>query len=174
MKQLRLRNYKIILILGGMVFLFVGGFLFLRAKVSMVKQPILFNHKKHTQDVGLECSDCHLYYKKYAFSGKPTVETCLSCHEEAITQSPEEEKIRQYAKQGEEIEWKRLYWLPDDVHYSHQRHVVVGEIECQICHGNIGQSIEPPRRAEVKLTMGMCIECHKKKEVTTDCIACHK
>jgi len=174
MIQLRLGNYKILLILGGIILFFTLSFFFLRAKVSIVKQPISFNHKKHIQEADLECSDCHLYYKKYAFSGKPTIDVCLTCHEEAISDSPEEEKIREYAKKGEDIDWVRLYLVPDDVYYSHKRHVVAGGIECEVCHGNIRQSVEPPKRPEVKITMGMCIECHKKRNVTTDCIACHK
>jgi hypothetical protein len=174
LRKLKKRNYKVLPLSVIIVLLFIGGFLLLQSKFSMVKQPISFSHKKHIQEADLECSDCHLYYKKYAFSGKPTIDICLTCHEEAISDSPEEERIREYAKKGKDIDWVRLYLVPDDVYYSHQRHVVAGGIECRVCHGNIGQSVKPPKRPEVKITMGMCIECHKKRNVTTDCIACHK
>ncbi len=98
----------------------------------------------------------------------------MMCHAEALTQNPEEEKIREYAKRGEEIKWVRLYRVPDDVYFSHRRHVVLGKLECTTCHGRIGESIKPPLEPEVELNMDMCVACHQKMEKDTDCYACHR
>ncbi len=136
-------------------------------------QPISFNHKKHHEQ-GVECDTCHPFFKTQTFSGMPKIATCLECPKEPITQSPEEEKIRQFAKKGEEIPWKRLYGEPDHVFYSHRRHVVLGKLECKTCHGNIGESEKPPSKPWVNMTMGWCIDCHKKSKVTNDCLACHE
>jgi len=167
------KKLKIIMLVIILLF-FSTGILFLKAKITEIDQPILFNHKKHIEEADLDCNDCHLYYQKYDFSGKPGIDICLSCHEEALTESPEEEKIREYAKEGKDIDWKRIYILPNDVHYSHRRHVVSGKLECKVCHGNIAQSEEPPKRPKIKISMGKCINCHKERNVTTDCISCHK
>jgi menaquinone reductase, multiheme cytochrome c subunit len=139
---------------------------------SKIEQPIPFNHKKHISQ-GLECDTCHPYYKTQNFAGLPDLAICLECHKEPITKSPEEEKIRQYEKKGEQIPWKRLYWEPDHVFYSHRRHVVLGKLPCQTCHDAIGQTERPPSKPWVKMSMGWCMDCHAKMKVTNDCLACH-
>lgn len=140
---------------------------------SRTEQPIRFNHKKHLEQ-GLECDSCHRYVKTQPFAGMPDIGTCLQCHQEAITKNPEEEKIRQFAKRGGEIPWKRLYKEPDYVFYSHRRHTVLGKIPCQTCHGNIGKSERPPSKPYVRMTMGWCMGCHRKKGASNDCLACHE
>jgi len=126
------------------------------------------------EDNGLECDECHIYVKTQIFAGLPTIEKCLECHEEPVTDSPEEEKIRQAAAQGEPLKWSRLYDVPDHVYYSHRRHVVAGEIPCAECHGAIAETTSPPPRALNHITMSFCIACHERRAVTNDCIACHK
>jgi len=139
---------------------------------SKTEQPISFNHKKHLEQ-GLECDACHRFYKTQAFSGLPDLNTCLECHKEPVTKSPEEEKIRQFQKKGQEIPWKRIYGEPDHVFFSHRRHVVLGKLQCQTCHGDIGQRETPPTKPWVKMTMSWCMDCHTKNKVTNDCLACH-
>jgi len=139
---------------------------------SKTEQPISFNHKKHIEQ-GPECDLCHLYFKTQNFSGMPTLSACLECHKQPVTESKEEEKIRQFDQRKEEVPWKRLYEEPDHVFYSHRRHVVIGKMDCKICHGNIGQTEKPPTKPWVKMTMGWCMGCHAKKKVTNDCLACH-
>ena len=150
-----------------LLFLFIGlGF------GSKTEQPISFNHKKHLEQ-GLECDTCHPYVRTQTFAGMPDIATCLGCHKEPITESPEEEKIRQFHKKGDEIPWKRLYEEPNHVFFSHRRHAVLGKIPCQTCHGEIGQSEKPPAKPWVKMTMRWCMDCHAKNKVTNDCLACH-
>ncbi len=135
-------------------------------------QPILFNHKKHMEQ-GLECDACHRFFKTQTFSGMPNLATCLECHKEPVTQSSQEQKIRQFQEKGQEIPWRQIYEQPDHVFFSHRRHVVLGKMECKNCHGDIAQSEKPPMKPWVKMTMGWCMSCHAKNEVTNDCMACH-
>ena len=151
------------------VFLFITAY----TAGSKTDQPIAFNHKKHVEQ-GLGCDTCHKYFKTQTFSGMPDISVCLECHKDAITKSPEEEKIRQFAKKKEEIPWKRIYGEPDHVFYSHRRHVVLGKIECKTCHGNIGESEKPPTRPYVDMTMGWCMRCHKVRKASNDCLTCHE
>ncbi|MEW6376976.1 MAG: cytochrome c3 family protein [Thermodesulfobacteriota bacterium] len=139
---------------------------------SKTEQPISFNHKKHMEQ-GLECNTCHPYFKEQTFSGMPTVATCLECHKDPITKGAEEEKIRQFHQTGKEIPWKRLYEQPDDVFFSHRRHVALGKIGCQTCHGDVGQSEKPPSKPWMKMTMKWCMDCHAKTKASNDCLACH-
>ena len=139
---------------------------------SRIEQPISFNHKKH-MDQGLGCDTCHRFFKTQTFSGMPDINTCLECHKEPVTKSPEEEKIREFQKKGTPILWKRIYEQPDHVFFSHRRHVVLGKLECKNCHGGVGQSERPPSRPWVMMTMKWCMDCHTKSKVTNDCLACH-
>jgi hypothetical protein len=154
---------------AGVVLLFLILTLGLGFKAE---QPISFNHKKHAEQ-GLACDACHRFFKTQTFSGIPDLATCLECHKEPVTQSPQEEEIRQFHKKGQEIPWRRIYEQPDHVFFSHRRHVVLGKIPCASCHGSIGQSEQPPAKPWVKMTMNWCMECHTKRKVTNDCLACH-
>lgn len=177
MKVLKMKMVSIsrnqVLFLSGGAFVFVLVLIIvLRAVWGGIKQPIAFNHKIHAEN-GLECLDCHPYFKEHASSGKPALETCLSCHEEPLGESKAEKKLIEFLQSGREIGWQRLYRVPEDVYFSHMRHVVLGEIECSTCHGAIGKSSRPPSKP-LKITMKRCMKCHEGKDVDNDCIACHR
>ncbi len=73
----------------GLCFL-LGNLLFSAVfRPARTAQPIAFNHAKHVAN-GLACADCHSGAEQQARAGLPTVETCRSCHESALTESPEE------------------------------------------------------------------------------------
>ncbi len=167
-----MRKILSILLTAVIPILGISGFFWETAALS-AKQPIEFNHKKH-RDIGLPCRTCHQYFEEHASAGMPRVEVCMLCHTAALTQNPEEEKIREYAKRGEEIKWLRLYRLPDHVYFSHRRHVVLGKLECTTCHGRIGESTKPPIKPAVELKMKDCLACHQRMAQDTDCYACHR
>ena len=139
---------------------------------SKSNQPILFNHKIH-QKAGIECIQCHPFYKEQRFSGMPNVMTCIECHKDPVTQNPEEEKIREFHKSGKVFQWNRIYEQPDHVFFSHRRHIVLAKMDCKDCHGPIGESETPPTKPWVKMTMKWCMDCHTKKKASNDCMACH-
>ncbi len=140
---------------------------------SAPEQPIKYSHKAHI-DQGLECDECHIHVNDQTFASIPKISQCLECHEDAITESPEEEKIRTIASQGGELHWERVFRLPSHVFFSHRRHVVVGEVECVNCHGEMWKLTEPPKKPLKELVMEDCIDCHTKRDVAWDCIDCHK
>ncbi len=167
-----LTKNQIIVLFGAVFVCVVISIVFFSSVWGSVKQPIAFNHKIHAEN-GLECLDCHSYFEEQSFSGKPTIEVCSGCHEDPQGESSEEKKIVEYVKSGEEVVWKRLYKVPDDVYFSHRRHVVSGSLECAICHGSIGESSRPPAKP-IKIKMKKCMKCHEKSGADNDCIACHK
>lgn len=137
-------------------------------------QPILYNHKKHLEDAGLTCFDCHSRVTTHQKASIPNIEYCQNCHKEAMTNSKEEEKLVRYISRQEQIPWVQVHRVPDTAFFSHRRHVTIGKIACPECHGNVMQMTLPFSRPAVVLNMEFCIRCHEKKQVSTDCATCHR
>lgn len=145
-----------------------------RTDAAAPEQPIRFNHRLHVEQ-GLGCDTCHVSVQKAAWSGLPTVDICLACHAQPMTDRPEEKKIAAYAASGKALRWVRIYdYLPGDVVFSHKVHVVYGKLDCATCHGNIAASETPPVKPAVQHTMASCVACHVRTATTRDCLACHK
>jgi hypothetical protein len=142
--------------------------------IQPVTQPIAFNHLKHVEELGIECDVCHEYYATSRHSGLPTLTTCMGCHEDAQTDQPEEQKIRDLAAAGEDDVFRKLFKVADHAFYSHRRHVTQGELPCETCHGSIGSTTAPPERPFVRITMDFCIECHERLGIESDCTSCHR
>ena len=142
-------------------------------QAASVTQPIQFSHKAHVEK-GLPCDGCHQSVERASTAGIPQTDTCMMCHQGAITDSPEEEKVRQYAEKGVQVPWQRVYRVPAHVYFSHRRHVSLGNIKCVQCHGDVADSVVPVTVAAVPVQMDRCLGCHVQKGVTTDCDACHR
>ena len=69
-----------------------------------------------------------------------------------------------------EIQWNRVYTLPDFVRFTHRPHIHA-KIECETCHGPVPtmDRIVPV----VEINMGFCVDCHTKRGATLDCVGCH-
>lgn len=142
--------------------------------VGRVSQPIAFNHRKHVEELQMECSVCHEFYQTAQHSGLPGLATCLGCHDEKDPQQPELKKLQQIAAAGTDAVFSKLFRIPDHTFYSHRRHVTIGKIPCETCHGEIARTTAPPQSAMVRITMNFCIDCHRSKGVSTDCTRCHR
>jgi len=136
-------------------------------------QPIAFNHLKHTGELEIECSTCHEYFETGRHAGLPSLSTCLGCHEEPLTESPEELKISQLAESGEEDVFRKLFRLADHVFYSHRRHAMVANLACETCHGTIAKTETPPERPLIRIDMDFCLDCHDSSNISNDCTGCH-
>ncbi len=139
-----------------------------------VDQPIAFNHSKHVQDVGLECTTCHLYAETGTRATIPNIEVCQMCHAQPLTESPEEAVLVEHIQEGQPIRWQKVYWVPTNVYFSHRRHTSVAGIACETCHGAIGQRVDPVSRPLEKISMSRCVNCHQSEGASRDCIACHR
>ena len=157
----------------GLCFL-LGGFVFLGHNGSGGGvQPIAFNHSKHIA-AGLNCPDCHTGVETQASATLPTMETCMTCHAQALSQAAEEQKLRTLAAAGKELAWVRVNRMPAHVYFSHRRHVVLAKVACATCHGPMEQAVVPPVKPFREFTMGACIECHENNRGGTDCNDCHR
>ena len=138
-----------------------------------VKQPLAFNHKVHTET--LKCEECHTGVQNSAYAGLPDITICTGCHsEEPLSKSPEEKKLINIIKEKQDITWIRVFRDPVHVYFSHNRHVSVGKLGCEKCHGDMGKTVKPPGTALVQLGMSDCISCHEKNTVDASCVICHR
>jgi cytochrome c2 len=141
------------------------------------EQPIWFSHQIHAGENGINCVYCHSSAEKGKTAGIPSANVCMNCHTavkegeftgtqeiakiyEALDYDPEKQT---YGDNPKPIEWVRIHNLPDLSYFNHSQHVVVGDIECQTCHGPVEEM--HVMRQESMLTMGWCVDCHRKTEV---------
>ncbi|HEX9119262.1 MAG TPA: cytochrome c3 family protein [Terriglobales bacterium] len=159
---------------GFVLFFVLGGASFLGLQHGAApKQPIAFNHAKHVSN-GVACADCHAGVQTQAKATLPSVDVCISCHQVALTNSAEEERVRTVAAAGQDLNWVQLTQTAPHVFFSHRRHVAVAHLPCAECHGPMEQATKPPAHAFRVFTMATCIGCHQQHRVNADCNDCHR
>lgn len=153
------------------------------------EQPIFYSHKVHAGINQISCLYCHGGAQEGKSANIPAVNVCMNCHMaiNEYTKGPqlfrpdgsevngtaEIQKLysyagwdpdkKQYTGNGKPIEWERIHNLPDHVYFNHSQHVVVGQQQCQTCHGNITEMDEVHQFAD--LSMGWCVNCHRDTKV---------
>jgi len=143
----------------------------------MPEQPIKFSHKLHAGVHQIDCKYCHTGVTKSKSAWIPTVNICMNCHMQ-IQAGPngEKEEINKiyeaagwdpeafaYTKEPKPVEWVRIHNTPDHAYFNHAQHVVVGNLECQECHGAV-ETMEVVYQYS-DLGMGWCINCHRNEKV---------
>lgn len=152
-------------------------------------QPIYYSHKVHAGINQINCLYCHTGAQAGKQALIPSVNVCMNCHMAINTyeKGPKltradgtevngtaeikklysyagwDEEKNAYTGKGKPIEWVRIHNLPDHVYFNHSQHVVVGQQQCQTCHGNITEMDEVKQFAD--LSMGWCINCHRTTKV---------
>jgi len=133
------------------------------------KQPIAFSHKIHADQYEIDCKYCHTGVMKGKNANIPSPNICMNCHNQiksgTNTGDGEIAKIVSAYENNKPIEWVRVHNLPDLAYFNHSQHVNVAGVECQTCHGPI-QEMDVVRQHSL-LTMGWCIDCHRKTDVNT-------
>ncbi len=140
------------------------------------EQPIAFSHKIHAGQNGINCVYCHSSAEKGKTAGIPSLNVCMNCHSyvsEGPSGTSEIAKIyaaldydpatRTYGDNPKPVEWVRVHNLTDLSYFNHSQHVVVGEVECQECHGPVEEMAVVEQHAP--LTMGWCVSCHRETSV---------
>ena len=197
------RKYVMLLCLASFIALLVSGILSL-STIGIVEdyqpsQPIAFPHAIHTGTNGIDCKYCHNTVTKSRTASIPSVNVCMNCHKQINGRTPaQQEQIAKiyeaagwdaqgmkYTGKTKEIVWNKVHALPDHVYFNHSQHVVVGQVDCKQCHGDMTKQVETARVLPISelnkiegnivlknptLTMGWCIECHGEKEISTGSI----
>ncbi len=134
-------------------------------------QPIAFSHKQHAGTLKLKCSMCHPNRDPGETMGIAAASVCMQCHSTIRADSPQIQKLAEFAKSSRPIRWARVYEIPTYVNFSHRTHLQAGNT-CQECHGPVAERDVLAREGDV--TMTGCMNCHKTKNVSNDCTFCHE
>lgn len=135
------------------------------------RQPIEFPHDVHAGKQ-IACETCHEGVASGPVAGLPSVRTCMICHEAIATDRPRIQQITAWRDKGIDLAWQRVYGfaLEDHVRFDHAPHIRA-KVECATCHGNIGgMTVAEPA---VEHTMGFCVNCHRERQASVDCLTCH-
>jgi hypothetical protein len=139
--------------------------------VARAQQPIAFSHSTHVK-MGLDCIDCHIGADTRAAAGIPSVNKCMLCHAKLGRDKAEVKKVIGYANQKIEIPWRRVYGFEPSAHvkFKHAPHYQSG-LSCATCHGDVAKATLAEEL--VHHDMGTCLTCHRQKNASEDCAACH-
>ena len=170
------RGTLILLGVGLIALAGVGVFAVDAITGDVPEQPIPFPHDIHAGTNQIPCMYCHSSADRSVDAGIPAVEVCAGCHlpggvPMVAADSPGVQVLAQYWEEERRIPWVRIHDLPDHAHFPHMIHVNADDLECQECHGQVEEMAEI--EAQQDLYMGWCLECHREREVRTDCTVCH-
>ncbi len=135
------------------------------------QQPIAFSHKLHAGANNLKCATCHKNPDPGERMGLASAALCMQCHSDVKTESPEIQKLAEYAKTNREIKWRRVYEIPSYVFFSHRSHLTAGAT-CVTCHGEVKEFEQMYKAKEIN--MASCMNCHQANKASTDCSFCHE
>jgi hypothetical protein len=135
------------------------------------RQPLDFSHRIHLEKEVL-CVDCHEGVERSARAGLPSVNTCMICHSQIATDRPLIKTIADMQAKGLDLAWQRVYGYAAEAHvrFEHAPHVRA-KVDCATCHGNLAQQTVAERA--VNMEMAFCVNCHKEKQASIDCLTCH-
>jgi Cytochrome c7 and related cytochrome c len=135
------------------------------------QQPIPFPHKTHIAKKAV-CTDCHETVEKGPIAGIPSVKTCMICHDQIATDHPLIKQVASYSQKGIEIPWQRVYGFTHEAHvrFQHAPHIRAN-VDCAACHGDVANQTVAER--VVDHNMGFCVNCHRQKGASNDCLTCH-
>lgn len=136
------------------------------------EQPIPYDHSLHAGKYKIDCQYCHANAGRAAKATIPSLNICMNCHIQVKTSSDAIKTLSKAWREGKPVKWTKVHMLPDFVKFNHQRHVNAGKA-CQECHGPI--ETMPVVRQHSQLSMGWCVECHRKPEnnAPLNCTTCH-
>jgi hypothetical protein len=183
-------------LLAVLIFLAVSSWSRQPVVAKPSNQPINFPHNVHVATYKIDCQYCHSEARRSEYAGLPSVERCMGCHKIAGAALPEVKKLAEFYAKKEAIPWVRVNKLPEFTYFPHKAHVRVG-LKCETCHGPVETmttyaaqtgprltndllNLVGLRPAPPPLTMGWCVDCHRKENATTagrhaplDCVTCH-
>ena len=182
---------------------FGGGLLFSEPPPAAASQPIAFNHRLH-KTLNIGCGECHFRCEKnrdesgdlaceacarsdvffcsehvacpdHKLPDLPSVEVCATCHASDEAETPQKAALMEYIDTQRPIPWQRVTFLDEaNAYFSHRRHAQLGRIACSECHGDVGGMEAPPAAPPVAMSMDWCLQCHREKEQSQQCVNCHR
>jgi hypothetical protein len=133
------------------------------------KQPIPYSHKAHDA-LGLTCNGCHPNRDPGESMGIPETSLCMGCHKTTAADKPAIKTLATYAAENRRVPWVRVYRIPGYVFFSHREHLKAGA-KCETCHGPVAEREALFRESDI--SMGGCMDCHRRHEASNECTYCH-
>lgn len=132
---------------------------------------MVFNHQIHAGKFEIPCQYCHAYADQARVAGIPSLRKCMGCHKFGPKDNPAVQRLALLFEAGKSPSFARVNDLPDYVYFSHRVHVQKS-IQCDACHGAVAtmRTVVPAH----KFTMGFCLDCHRQRGASVDCVACHQ
>lgn len=184
-------------IVGLVVALVFGWWIFPELLFSRQDQPVQFSHETHLKDASLDCSVCH--HLRADGRSTPALYKGLCCLPFADARQKRGRTVffNEYVKKGKEVDWKVYQKQPDNVFFSHAVHSLAtcnnchefSERElCSTCHLDMASSKKPPVFRENRISgysqntmkMWQCEACHANPNhlgstnASNACFVCHK
>lgn len=128
-------------------------------------QPVPYEHTVHVQQLGMDCRFCHSFVEVAGTANIPTVQTCMSCHQQVKSDSPRLAAVRNAwnggKADGPPVNWLKIHRAPDYVYFNHAVHVNRG-VSCYSCHGPVNE-MRVVYHHEPQ-SMGWCLDCHREPQ----------
>jgi formate-dependent nitrite reductase cytochrome c552 subunit len=128
-------------------------------------QPVPFPHDIHVEQLGMDCRHCHSFVEVASHSNVPTVENCMSCHQQIVAQSPKLDAVRAAWNSGKAdgppVNWLKIHVVPEFAYFNHAVHVNRG-VSCYSCHGPVNE-MKVVYQHESQ-SMKWCLDCHRAPE----------
>ncbi len=129
---------------------------------------LIFSHKYHIEEEGVECTDCHQTVDESTTGTNdllPKMSTCFDCHEDA------QDDCSMCHENSKE---KRIV-LPRIEKYSpkfnHKRHIIEG-VSCLKCHEGINEKESVSGNIHLPVMVD-CMNCHETPATIAGCYKCH-
>jgi hypothetical protein len=148
------------------LFLLVFSALSCNKVLSSNKDRLIFSHKLHATDNGIDCLTCHAGINTtttVAGSYVPKMDVCFQCHSDAQNKcdmchtNPDKAVPFPVEKR--------------DIVFSHEAHLSRVKNDCTYCHTRIPFETSP--KPGNLPTMQVCLSCHQKDYDTLKCSRCH-
>jgi hypothetical protein len=130
-----------------------------------------FSHEKHVAENLIGCGTCHPYARHGPVAGLVAASTCVACHKFVGKDKPEQQAVVKAFADEKTLAFERVWRQPDHVYFSHERHLARGLL-CAECHGDVAHMGQARRVRD--MSMGFCLDCHRERQASVDCLACHK
>jgi len=130
-----------------------------------------FDHQIHAGQYQIPCQYCHAYADQARVAGIPSLRKCMGCHKFGPKDKPVVQRLAAMFEEGKSATFARVNDMPDYVYFSHRVHVLKG-VKCAECHGEVAKmhKVVPAHT----FTMGFCLDCHRQRGASVDCVTCHQ
>lgn len=132
------------------------------------KRSLVFSHRLHVDDIGIECLDCHTTIpgsKKATDKNLPGHDQCFECHDNDT--ATQECKVCHIDPDNPE----ELENPVREFYFDHSFHIEEQNLECDNCHRGL-EKVDYAQKENLPV-MEQCFKCHDDATASKKCESCH-